>query len=274
MKTIPQTIRSELANGKFPPPAFAIPNPADFFSIPSTPLTQKSIVLMENLLPKWGLNHCYRTFCYALAIAELTGWNKSPYAEELEWDREAIFLACILHDIGWDEKDCIRDDAKLSRLSFEIFGGIKAREGLLKWGATRYVADEVCEAIIRHSDMLDGPGSMRLLQACVMLGATHDIINWGKETVIHPADQEYIIRAYPRHGFTEELHALIHKEWTHKPGCLFEKQTEPFVSYFTANLEAAKETDGPRQNEQEKQQYLKRRMRVDLDNMTLDGSPF
>ncbi|KAH8918052.1 hypothetical protein BT69DRAFT_1301306 [Atractiella rhizophila] len=230
MKTIPQTIRSELANGKFPPPAFAIPNPADFFSIPSTPLTQKSIVLMENLLPKWGLNHCYRTFCYALAIAELTGWNKSPHAEEFEWDREAIFLACILHDIGWDEEECIREDAKLSRLSFEIFGGIKAREGLLKWGATRYVADEVCEAIIRHSDMLDGPGS----------------------------NQEYIIGAYPRHGFTEELHALIHKEWTHKP----------------ANLEAAKETDGPRQSEQEKEQYLKRRMRVDLDNMTLDGSPF
>ncbi|KAH8918051.1 hypothetical protein BT69DRAFT_1323113 [Atractiella rhizophila] len=208
MKTIPQTIRSQLANGKFPPPAFAIPNPADFFSIPSTPLTQKSIVLMENLLPKWGLNHCYRTFCYALAIAELTGWNKSPHAEELEWDREAIFLACILHDIGWDEKDCIRDDAKLSRLSFEIFGGIKAREGLLKWGATH------------------------------------------------------------------EFLTLAGKEWTHKPGCLFEKEREPVAAFLTENLDHWRELDGEREAEELKANWRERRLRVDLDSMTLDGVPF
>ena len=36
-------------------------------------------------------------------------------------------------------------------MSFELVGGIKARECLLQWGADEADADEVCEAIVRHT---------------------------------------------------------------------------------------------------------------------------
>ncbi|KAH8918050.1 hypothetical protein BT69DRAFT_609657 [Atractiella rhizophila] len=184
MSTVPSPAYLYLSSLNLPPPSSPLLNTAGFFDVPSTPLTKKAVALMENLLPTWGLNHCYRTFCYALAITSAARWDRSPQAEKFGWDREAIFLACFLHDIGWDEKEAEGEDGKRSRLSFEIFGGIKAREALLKWGANRSLADEVCEAIVRHTER-EHSGGIRLLQACVNLGAGQDIVGWAVPSLMN-----------------------------------------------------------------------------------------
>ncbi|KAH8918054.1 hypothetical protein BT69DRAFT_1338529 [Atractiella rhizophila] len=275
MKSLPTPVQAFFVGLNLPPPSAPIPSPEIFFSIPSTPLTTKAITLIEHLLPTWAVNHCYRTFCYAIAIASKGGWDKPPLAEQLGWDREAIFLACVMHDIGWDQNAHIQEDGVGSKLSFEIFGGIKAREALLKWGAGREMADEVCEAIIRHTDMAEGLGTIRLLLACVQLGASHDILGWALTApiIIHPLDQEYIVKVYPRLGFTEELHRIIHTEWTNKPGCLFEKAKPVFNKLFEEK-ERLKAADGERENVGKEEEWKKRRARVDLDAITLDGVGF
>lgn len=90
-------------------------------------------------------------YANGLAIADLAGWSTAQHgsengAEALGWNRELWFLTAMLHDIGWDDQENLK-----TRLSFEIFGGIKARELLMRWGAPQEVADEVCESVIRHT---------------------------------------------------------------------------------------------------------------------------
>lgn len=120
-------------------------------STPLTPICERAAEYIHALLPPWAENHCYRTYAYGLAIADLSGWSSSAPenefgAEELGWNRELWFLTAILHDIGWDVQEVLK-----SRLSFEIYGGVKARELLMTWGASQEVADEACESIIRHT---------------------------------------------------------------------------------------------------------------------------
>lgn len=150
--SLPNPLLAHIASLNLAAPSHS--HPTTFFDPPSSAQSQTELSLIcgkaqefiHALLPAWGENHVYRTFAVGLAIAELAGWTTSPKAEELGWSRELWFLAAILHDIGWDMQENLN-----SRLSFEIYGGVKAREMLMKWGASQEVADEVCEAIVRHT---------------------------------------------------------------------------------------------------------------------------
>lgn len=64
-------------------------------------------------------------------------------------DLESYYLACLFHDIGCSPKNL---DLNVTKMSFEYYGGITAREWLLEKGAERDVADSVAEAIFRHTE--------------------------------------------------------------------------------------------------------------------------
>jgi hypothetical protein len=133
------------------PSFFDPPSPSSGLFTSLTFICERAREFIHTLLPLWAENHCYRTYAYGLAIADLAGWSTTnlgnPYgADALGWDKELWFLTAILHDIGWDAQENLQ-----TRLSFEIFGGIKARELLMSWGAPQQIADEVCESIIRHT---------------------------------------------------------------------------------------------------------------------------
>lgn len=151
--SLPNPVNEYLASLKLAPPTK--PHAPSFFDPPSPsdppsrlgPVVEEAKKFIHALLPPWGENHVYRTYAFSLAIAEVAGWSSpGPEADRLGWDKETWFLAAILHDIGWDAQENFE-----SRLSFEIFGAVKARELLLKWGASQEVADELCESIIRHT---------------------------------------------------------------------------------------------------------------------------
>lgn len=157
--SLPNPIHGYIASLRPTVPASA-PHPTSFFDPPSesdntplSPIVAHAKSFIHDLLPAWAENHVYRTYAFGLVAADFAGWSHSKPGEEhgaekLGWDRELWFLTAVLHDIGWDAEGNLRED---SRLSFEIYGGIKAREFLIGWGASQEVADEVCESIIRHT---------------------------------------------------------------------------------------------------------------------------
>ena len=154
--SLPNPIRGYIASlqsTKTPhPPSFFDP-PSDSNNTPLSPIVARAKSFIHQLLPPWAENHVYRTYAFGLVAAEFAGWSHSSPdevhgAEKLGWDKDLWFLTAILHDIGWDSKVNLREE---SRLSFEVYGGVKARELLLEWGANGEVADEVCESIIRHT---------------------------------------------------------------------------------------------------------------------------
>jgi HD superfamily phosphodiesterase len=126
--------------------ADAKPHQTSFFSPPTpseptplTPIVVKVIQLIRNSLAPTADNHSYRTWLWGLLFADYVGWTK-----EKDWNAELWYITALLHDLGCSEE-------YHSKMSFELVGGIKAREYLLQWGADEADADEVCEAIVRHT---------------------------------------------------------------------------------------------------------------------------
>ncbi|KAG8995706.1 hypothetical protein FRB94_008860 [Tulasnella sp. JGI-2019a] len=216
-----------LAALKLAPPSYT--HQSAFFDPPSTkssvypqtaltPLCEKAQEFIHALLPPWGENHVYRCFAIGLAISEHAGWTKSPRSEELGWDRELWFLAAILHDIGWD----MQEDLK-TRLSFELYGGVKAREILMGWGASQEVADEVCESICRHTDFGANTGNVRLMAALIQIGAGQDLRGFAVPGFLHLEDNRLINERWPRLGIAQQLEKDLKREMKVKPGCITTK---------------------------------------------------
>lgn len=132
-ESLPNPVTEYLTSLQLKPPSKA--HDRSFFDPPSNtstrlgPIVEEAKKFIHALLPAWAENHVYRTYAFALAIAETAGWTKAGEADRLGWDKELWFLVAVLHDIGWDAVANFE-----SRLSFEIFGGVKARELLIKWG--------------------------------------------------------------------------------------------------------------------------------------------
>ena len=61
---------------------------------------------------------------------------------------ETYFLACMLHDIG-----TIPKNQTSTRLSFELWGAIRALQLLADFGAQHDQAELVAEVINRHQDL-------------------------------------------------------------------------------------------------------------------------
>ncbi|KAG8862573.1 hypothetical protein FRB96_001130 [Tulasnella sp. 330] len=264
--SLPNPIFGYLAGLQLAPPSE--PHQPAFFDPPSTksttnvqtvltPICEKAQEFIHALLPPYGEHHVYRTFAVGLAVADLVGWTTSPQSEELGWDRDLWFLTAILHDIGWDMQENLQ-----SRLSFEIYGGVKAREMLMGWGASQEVADEVCESVIRHTDFAASSGSLRLMAALVQIGAGHDLLGLAATSLLHTEDNLIINKRWPRLGVAETLDESLGSELKHKPGCLTSKWAAGVLGGGMIGLECYKGLEGEREDDTE---WKERRKAVEVD---------
>ncbi|KAG9253528.1 uncharacterized protein F5Z01DRAFT_143366 [Emericellopsis atlantica] len=131
MSAVPTPLLEHVASLNALPPT---PKGAGFFSVPDSAICKKSETFVGEYLPAWIGNHAFLTYAFTLAIANHAGWDRSVRARELGFDRELIFLAWALHEMGFDIKDGLK-----SRMSLELWGGIMAREWILaqEWTLSR-----------------------------------------------------------------------------------------------------------------------------------------
>ncbi|KAF9877528.1 hypothetical protein CkaCkLH20_05228 [Colletotrichum karsti] len=147
-----------------------------------------------------------------------------------------VFFTCALHEIGFNP------DAQKSPMSLELWGAIKARQWLLDQTAQVVEecqgsqtaenlatwADEVCEAIARHTiEFRDFSSRVRLTGALVSLGAGQDLMGLSARFV-NKEDVISICERWPRLGYCDRLKAVAEVEVASKPGCLFEDCTGAF----------------------------------------------
>lgn len=127
-------------------------------------------------------------------------------------------LTCLLHDIGTAE-----ENFSATRMSFDIYGGIKALHALKGLGATADQAESVAEAIIRHEDM-GTDGTITYLGQLIQLATTYDNTSKhphveGFEKLVHADTRMEIIETYPRLKWSEFFSTVIRKEEADKPWC-------------------------------------------------------
>jgi cyanamide hydratase len=127
-------------------------------------------------------------------------------------------LTCLLHDIGTAEANLTA-----TRMSFDIYGGIKALYILQDLGASKDQAEAVAEAIIRHEDM-GVDGTITYIGQLIQLATTYDntsihphVKNFGE--MIHDTTRTEVSEAYPRIKWSTFFSSIVRKEEQIKPWC-------------------------------------------------------
>jgi len=188
---------------------------------PSTRLCEESFRFAHDSLDTVMFNHSVRVYYIGALVAS----DRFP---GLRWDREAYYLTSVLHDLGVGPRNL-----PATRLSFEFHGGIIAREFLLSRGAPNTLADEVSEAIFRHTDFV--PGKITSTGQLIQLATTLDVIGANPQ-LYHPESYAQIVEQWPRLGFNQHFAALMEEEERLKPGChTTSLDDQGFISKIRAN---------------------------------------
>lgn len=174
--------------------------PEDRLRPPDSALCTKAEALAEAAYEPHLLGHCYRTWAFALAVAQHDGLKPDP---------EALYVAALLHDLGLTERFA-------GTTPFELRGADAAHRLCLP-DETR--AQIVHEAIALHTSLGAALGSavVRLLQS----GSGGDLVGLDME-LIHPATRTAIRARWPTEtGFVGHVCTRLKSETRphpHSPG--------------------------------------------------------
>ncbi|THY07704.1 cyanamide hydratase [Aureobasidium pullulans] len=172
---------------------------ADVYFPSDVALVADAQAFVKNRLSPEAFNHSMRVFY----------WELSP----VTWA-----LTCLLHDI-----DTAEEFFTSTRMSFDIYGGIKAMEVLKVLGSTNDQAEAVAEAIIRHEDMgIDG--TITFMGQLIQLATLYDNVGKyegvdGFGDIIHETTRDSVNKTHPRLRWCSWFAETVRKEEGNKPWC-------------------------------------------------------
>jgi len=167
--------------------------------LPDSVLTRAAEDVARRRLSPALLGHSYRTYAYGVALGEL---------ENLDVDREVLFAAALLHDVGLP--------TPVPRVDFTLASARVARDVAEQVGLSTAATDTLRTAITLHHSpgvtLAHGPVAY-LLSA----GAGLDVV--GVRSWRLPPDLlAAVVAAHPRAGFKREFSAAFRTEATRVPG--------------------------------------------------------
>jgi hypothetical protein len=160
---------------------------------PSSVLTRAAEDVARHRLSAALLNHSYRTYTFGAALGEL---------EKLDVDREVLYAAALLHDVGLPTPEPGID---FTRASARVATEVAERVGL-----STAAADTMRTAITLHHSpgvtLAHGPVAY-LLSA----GAGVDVVGL-RSWELSPDLLAAVVATYPREGFKREFSAAFRTE--------------------------------------------------------------
>jgi hypothetical protein len=165
---------------------------------PESVLTRAAEDLARRQLSPALLNHSYRTYAFGAALGEL---------ENLDVDRELLFAAALLHDVGLPTTV---DDVDFTRASARAAGEVAEQVGL-STGATDILQTAIT---LHHSPGVTlAHGQVAYLLAA---GAGLDVVGL-RSWQLPPDVLTAVLAAHPRAGFKREFSAAFRTEATRVP---------------------------------------------------------
>jgi hypothetical protein len=190
---------------------------------PITDLTSKTFAYVSEHNTPTVANHVIRSTLFALIISR----KVPPYAI---CDAETIFLATLMHDLGWSSTPSLISKDK----RFEVDGANAARDFITssasahdsKWTEQR--VQLIWDAIAMHTSpsiSLHGQPGV----AVVTYGITADFFGPNTPGGVITADEfKEVVKAYPRLDFEAELQRITCSLCTNKPETTYDN----FVGLF------------------------------------------
>lgn len=168
-------------------------------SAPDSELTRKAAGLVEHVHSKPLVHHLHRSWWFAEFMGRARG---------LKYDRELLYIASMLHDLGFTKEYCADQ-------RFEVDGGDAARRFLLEHGYPQAKADLVWDSIALHSCIGIVEHKKEPEIVLVSAGAVADAFGLRLNEVT-PSFVDDVIQLYPRIGmkaaFTEALAEVVRKK--------------------------------------------------------------
>lgn len=174
---------------------------------PATDLVRATTAWAEGIHEPWLLRRSLRTWLFGRLLGQLDG---------IEADAEALYLACLLHDVGLtDEYRVPAGGAGTACQCFAAHGAHVSEEKLLELGASPMLASEVADAIGMHLNAsvdAEFGGTARLVNQ----GAGLDVVgvrasDLGKTLI------SGVLAQYDRRGFADQLLGVIRVENRERP---------------------------------------------------------
>jgi len=170
------------------------------WSVPDSDIARKAEQAARALCDDFIMDHSHRTYCFAALLAAREG---------LKIDREVVFIASILHDLGLCEAH------KNDTGSFEWVGARIAHDFCKDEGLAEERAELVHNAIALHSS-LGIADKMTPEIAMVHFGAGTDLFGLRIDDVPQ-LDLWRILETYPRNNFKTCFGACLVRQAETKP---------------------------------------------------------
>jgi cyanamide hydratase family protein with HD domain len=153
------------------------------------------------VLDGFTYGHSMRSFLFGMAIGKHAA---------LPVDREVLFLAAIMHDLGLCSTYHRQGD-------FELNGAAAAHRFLSERAYSQEKADRVHEAIALHSSV--GIADKKEPETrLVHFGAGVDVLGIQRQNIA-PVTLNWILGSHPRKDFVRQFTALLENEAGEQPGC-------------------------------------------------------
>jgi HD superfamily phosphodiesterase len=163
-------------------------------SHPNSAATTRAVDVLNASSPPWLVNHGYRTFAWAMALA---------VRDDLRPNREILFCAALLHDIG-----LTASYAPSAGNCFAVSGALGAQREMLRADMSDEHARQVANAIALHVNItvaLDAHGTeAHLLRA----GAGADVIGQNLRA-IDSAYRNATLLEFPRLAFKASVSSAL-----------------------------------------------------------------
>jgi hypothetical protein len=166
---------------------------ADLFVAPDSKAAREAEELCGEQRPEILINHCYRTYLWATALA---------HYDDLAFDREILYVSSLLHDLGLSERGLDVPPTCFTLIGAETAAAL-GQHGV--WGAER--AERAAEAITMHMNLRvrpDAGAEPYLLTAGTQLDVLgHRLWQIAPETAVQ------VLERYPRHGVKRSMLKLF-----------------------------------------------------------------
>ncbi|MFK7731657.1 MAG: HD domain-containing protein [Pseudomonadales bacterium] len=173
--------------------------PADW-AIPDSELAVQAIETANALCPEFMIRHCFRSYCFGAILAARNGLNL---------DRETLFVAAMLHDLGVSETHA-NDPG-----SFEWVGARLAHEFCLSNEQSDARAATVHNSIALHTS-LGVADKFKPEIAMLHFGTAMDLFGMRLDEI--PRETlDLVLSGYPRGAFKTEFSPCLAHQAESKP---------------------------------------------------------
>jgi len=171
--------------------------------LPDSPLARSADQFCRELSPDYLVGHCLRSFAWATLLAQ---------RDDLRFDSEVLYLACMLHDLGLTDSALPRGD----QVCFAVSGAQAAAQFLHSRQCPAATAERVAEAITLH---LNVQVALRCGTEAHLLrqGTGLDVIG-ARYHEISAEARDQVVQRYPRQDFARQIGQRLGDSPVRRPG--------------------------------------------------------